>query len=38
LEHLEDLEYTYLAEEALEEHFASGGHTLSMEEVLERYG
>lgn len=38
LEHLEDLEDTYLAEEALDEHFRSGGRTLSMAEVLERYG
>jgi RHH-type transcriptional regulator, rel operon repressor / antitoxin RelB len=38
VEHLEDLEDTYLTEEALEEHFASGGHTLPMEEVLKRYG
>ncbi|MEZ4597167.1 MAG: TraY domain-containing protein [Chloroflexota bacterium] len=27
LEHLEDLEDTYLAQEALEEHFRSGGRT-----------
>lgn len=38
LEHLEDLEDTYLAEEAAAEHFSSGGRTLSMAEVLERYG
>jgi RHH-type transcriptional regulator, rel operon repressor / antitoxin RelB len=38
LEHLEDLEDTYLAEEALAEHFSSGGRPLSMAEVLERYG
>lgn len=38
LEHLEDLEDTYLAEDALEEHYRSGGRTLSMSEVLERYG
>ncbi|HET6601571.1 MAG TPA: DUF6290 family protein [Gaiella sp.] len=38
LEHLEDLEDLYLAEEALAEHYASGGNTVSMEEVLERYG
>jgi RHH-type rel operon transcriptional repressor/antitoxin RelB len=38
LEHLEDLEDTYLAEEALAEHFSSGGRTISMAEVLERYG
>jgi RHH-type rel operon transcriptional repressor/antitoxin RelB len=38
LEHLEDLEDTYLAEQALDEHYASGGRTLSMKEVLARYG
>jgi RHH-type transcriptional regulator, rel operon repressor / antitoxin RelB len=38
LEHLEDLEDTYLAEEALDEHLSSGGRTVSMAEVLERYG
>ncbi|MGL5910866.1 MAG: type II toxin-antitoxin system RelB family antitoxin [Phycicoccus sp.] len=38
LEHLEDLEDLYLAEEALEEHYASGGRTVSMGEVLKRYG
>lgn len=38
LEHLEDLEDTYLAEEGLAEHFSSGGRTLSMAEVLARYG
>ncbi|MGL4745886.1 MAG: type II toxin-antitoxin system RelB family antitoxin [Dermatophilaceae bacterium] len=38
LEHLEDLEDRYLAEEALEEHHASGGTTISMAEVLKRYG
>jgi len=38
LEHLEDLEDTYLAEEAYEEFLSSGGRTLSMDEVLERYG
>ncbi|HYZ97100.1 MAG TPA: DUF6290 family protein [Acidimicrobiales bacterium] len=38
LEHLEDLEDTYLAQDALDEHYRSGGDTLSMEEVLERYG
>lgn len=37
LEHLEDLEDTYLATEALDEHVSSGSHTLSMDEVLERY-
>jgi RHH-type rel operon transcriptional repressor/antitoxin RelB len=38
LEHLEDLEDLYLAEEARSEHFASGGATLSMEQVMEQYG
>ncbi|HVM30435.1 MAG TPA: DUF6290 family protein [Candidatus Limnocylindrales bacterium] len=38
LEHLEDLEDTYLAEGALAEHYSSGGRTLTMAEVLERYG
>jgi RHH-type transcriptional regulator, rel operon repressor / antitoxin RelB len=38
LEHLEDLEDTYLAEKAREEHYSSGGRTVPMEEVLERYG
>ena len=38
LEHLEDLEDLYLVEDALAEHYASGGTTISMEEVLERYG
>lgn len=38
LEHLEDLEDTYLAEEALVEHYSSGGRTLSMDEVLRRFG
>lgn len=38
LEHLEDLEDRYLAEDALDEHLASGGETLSMRDVLERYG
>lgn len=38
LEHLEDLEDAYLAEEALAEHLSSGGRTISMEELLERYG
>jgi len=37
LEHLEDLEETYLAQEALEEHVASGGRTISTEELLARY-
>lgn len=38
LEHLEDLEDLYLAEEALAEHYASGGKTVSMEQVLKKYG
>jgi RHH-type rel operon transcriptional repressor/antitoxin RelB len=38
LEHLDDLEDTYLAQEALEEHYASGGRTISMQEMLARYG
>ncbi len=38
LEHLEDLEDTYLAQEALEEHVRSGGRTVSTRELLERYG
>ena len=38
LEHLEDLEDRYLAEDALDEHLSSGGETLSMSEVLDRYG
>ncbi len=38
LEHLEDLEDLYLAEEAQVEHYASGGTTVSMEQVMERYG
>ena len=37
LEHLEDLEDTYLAQEALDEHYASGGRTISTEELLARY-
>ncbi len=37
LEHLEDLEDAYLATGALEEHVSSGGRTMSMDEVLERY-
>jgi RHH-type transcriptional regulator, rel operon repressor / antitoxin RelB len=37
LEHLEELEDTYLAEEALDEHFASGGRTISTEELLARH-
>jgi RHH-type transcriptional regulator, rel operon repressor / antitoxin RelB len=38
LEHLEDLEDTYLAQEALEEHYASGSKTITMQEMLARYG
>ena len=38
LEHLEELEDSYLAEEALAEHYRSGGRTVSMAEVIERYG
>jgi RHH-type rel operon transcriptional repressor/antitoxin RelB len=38
LEHLEDLEDLYLAEEALTEHYSSGGATVSMEQVMERFG
>lgn len=38
VEHLEDLEDTYLAQDALEEHVRSGGRTISTEELLARYG
>ncbi|MGH8776966.1 MAG: type II toxin-antitoxin system RelB family antitoxin [Jiangellaceae bacterium] len=38
LDHLEDLEDLYLAEEALAEHYSSGGATVSMEQIMERYG
>jgi len=38
LEHLEDLEDLYSAELALAEHYSSGGATVSMEQVMERYG
>lgn len=38
LEHLEDLEDLYLAEEARAEHLASGGTTIPMDEVMKRYG
>ena len=38
LEHLEDLEDTYLAQEALDEHYASGGRTISLQEMIARYG
>jgi RHH-type rel operon transcriptional repressor/antitoxin RelB len=38
LEHLEDLEDSYLAQEALAEHVGSGGRTISTEELLTRYG
>ncbi len=37
LEHLEDLEDLYLAEEAAAEHFASGGRTVSMDEIMDKY-
>jgi len=37
LEHLEDLEDTYLAQEAVEDHYRSGAHTVSMDELIERY-
>lgn len=38
LEHLEDLEDLYLAQEARDEHFASGGATVSMDQMMDRYG
>ncbi|MEJ7795118.1 MAG: DUF6290 family protein [Nocardioides sp.] len=38
LEHLEDLEDRYLAEDALAEHYASGGDTVPMAEVMETFG
>ena len=38
VEHIEDLEDTYLAEQAVKEHFSSGGRTLPMEEILDRFG
>lgn len=38
LEHLEDLEDRFLAEEALAEHHSSGGQTASMAEIMEKYG
>ena len=38
LEHLEDLEDLYLAEEALAAYYSSGGATVSMEQIMERYG
>jgi len=38
LEHLEDLEDLYLAEQALAEHYSSGGSTVPMEQVMERFG
>jgi len=37
LEHLEDLEDAYLAQEALDEHFRSGAQTVATSELLERY-
>jgi RHH-type transcriptional regulator, rel operon repressor / antitoxin RelB len=38
LEHLEGLEDSYLAEEAVAAHVNSGGRTISTEELLTRYG
>jgi RHH-type rel operon transcriptional repressor/antitoxin RelB len=38
LEHLEELEDRYLAQEAADEHFSSGAQTMSMDEVMDRYG
>jgi RHH-type rel operon transcriptional repressor/antitoxin RelB len=38
VEHLEELEDFYLAEEALHEHYTSGGPTIPMEQVMERSG
>lgn len=38
VEHLEELEDLYLAGEAAAEHFASGGQTISMDEVMDKYG
>lgn len=38
LEHLEDLEDLFLAEEALTEHYASGGATIPMEQIMQRFG
>lgn len=38
VEHLEDLEDTFLAEEAFAEHLQSGGRTVSMDELVARYG
>ncbi len=37
LAHLDDLEDSYLAEEALAEHLRSGDRAISTEELLERY-
>ncbi len=36
LGHLEDVEDTYLAQEALEEHVTAGGRTITIEELLTR--
>jgi len=38
LEHLEDLEDLYLADEAAAAHFASGAKTVSMDEIMDTYG
>ena len=38
LEHLEDLEDLYQAEEAFVEHNSSGGLTVSMADLMKRYG
>ena len=38
LEHLDDLEDTYLAQEALGEHVSSGRPTISSEDLRTRYG
>lgn len=37
LDHLEDLEDLYLAQQARDEHVESGGDTASMADVLKRY-
>jgi RHH-type rel operon transcriptional repressor/antitoxin RelB len=38
LDHLEDLEDFYLAQDAADRHAASGGETASMEQMMQRYG
>lgn len=38
LEHLEDLEDRYLADQGLADHYASGGETRSMAQVMAQYG